>query len=257
MRRLAVCSAVIPLFLAAVGEAAEVRATRHVYGKDAPAAQVLDAHLLNGDKPSPLLVYIVSGGWRSDPPRETAPGPFQPYHDMGLSAVAVCHRTIDAQVAWPAPADDVARAIQFIRLHAEEWNIDPQRIAVTGRSSGGHVAMMVGFGEDRADPASDEPVCRQSSAVRCVIEQGGPADLSVHIQEMLAADHIPADRKDYLRSRLQALLGVSEGDALSDDSLRRLQALSPLGLINRNTVPLLMLYTGPEGITSIDDPRLQ
>jgi hypothetical protein len=45
-----------------------------------------------------------------------------------------------------APADDVARASQFIRAHAGEWGIDPKRIAVKGRSSGGQVALSVSNG---------------------------------------------------------------------------------------------------------------
>ncbi len=174
-----------------------------------------------------------------------------------MSVVAVCHRTIDDDVSWPAPADDLIRAIQFIRLHAADWNIDPDRISIAGRSSGGHVAMMVAFGEDRADPSSPDPVCRQSSAVRCVIQQGGPTNLSVHIRALLDDEEFVARRGDYIRSRVQALLGITLDDVGAAEFYRRLSEISPINLVNRNTVPVLMLYTGPEGVTSIDDPRLK
>ncbi|MEO1995151.1 MAG: alpha/beta hydrolase fold domain-containing protein, partial [Planctomycetaceae bacterium] len=202
-------------------------------------------------------IHVVSGGWNSKPPARTVAGQYDAYHEFGMSVVAVCHRTIDDGVSWPAPADDLIRAIQFIRLHAADWNIDPDRISIAGRSSGGHVAMMVAFGEDRADPSSPDPVCRQSSAVRCVIQQGGPTNLSVHIRALLDDEEFVARRGDYIRSRVQALLGITLDDVGAAEFYRRLSEISPINLVNRNTVPVLMLYTGPEGVTSIDDPRLK
>jgi acetyl esterase/lipase len=248
---------ILALLAAGTTRAAEVRATRFAYGQDAPEAQVLEAHLLVSETPTPVLVYVNSGGWSSSPPKETKPGPFSMYHDLGLSAVAVCHRTIGDNVAWPAPGDDVARAVQFIRLHAKEWNIDPDRMAITGRSSGGHIAMMVGFGEDRVDPNSDDPISRQSSAVRCIIEQGGPAELAQHLRENLAAANVEDKNKSYLKGRLETLLGVTEEQIGAEEFDRRLQAISPLRLINSRSVPLLMMYTGPDDVTSAKDPRLQ
>jgi acetyl esterase/lipase len=252
-----VCCLLVALGVGGAVTAGEVRANRHVYGKDAPAAQVLDAHLVPGEKPAPVLVYIVSGGWTSHPPDEIMPGVFEAYHDFGYSVIAVCHRTVDGHVSWPAPADDVSRAIQFVRLHADEWSIDPDRIAIAGRSSGGHVAMMVGFGEDRADPDSDDPVARQSSAVRCVIEHGGPTDLAVHIKEMLAAAHVPEQSKEYVSGRFRQVLGIGREPLTGSEIEQRLYAISPIRLVDEHTVPVLMLYSGPEGVASADDPRLQ
>jgi len=247
-------SAVLSILLAcdaALGS--NITVTRHVYGSAAPEAQVLDAHLLVGEKPAPALVQIISGGWTSRPPKKTVGGQYDAYHKLGFSVVAVCHRTIDESVSWPAPAEDVARAIQFIRLHAGDWNIDPERIAVAGRSSGGHIAMMVGFGKDLANPDSKDPVCRQSSAVRCVIEQGGPTDFVPHMRALLGGGH----RNAYLSARLQALLGIQADRVGTEEFYRKLQQISPITLVDKHTVPVLMLYTGPEGVTSRDDPRLK
>ncbi len=247
------CLATAMLVLCNNASAQGIRATRHVYGKAAPEAQVLDAHLLVGDKPSPVLVQIISGGWTSNPPKETVAGQYEVYHKLGFSVVAVCHRTIDGDTSWPVPAEDVARAVQFIRLHADEWNVDPERIAITGRSSGGHIAMMVGFSEDRADPQSEDPVGRQSSAVRCVIEQGGPTDFVPHMRALLGGEQ----RGPYLRGRLQALLGIEADQVGTERFYRRLHQISPISMVDKDTVPVLMLYKGPEGVTSRADARLK
>ena len=263
MKRLSVRAAMTAsttLLVLLIGDntlANETRASRHIYGKEAPEAQVLDAHLLVGEHPSPVFVNIISGGWRSTPPERPLPGLYDAYHASGFSVIAVCHRTVDEHVSWPSPADDVARAIQFIRLHATDWNIDPERISIMGRSSGGHVAMMVGFGKDRADADSEDPVSQQSSAVRCVVEHGGPTDLSIHMRALFSEQKLAAERVEYLRGRTQALLGVEADQVGTEAFYRRLDEISPIRLVNKNTVPVLMLYAGPEGVTSRDDPRLE
>jgi hypothetical protein len=63
---------------------------------------------------------------------------------------------------------DARRAVQFVRMHAAEWNLDPQRIAVAGGSQGTLPALYVGCAGERADPKSADPVERISTKVTCV-----------------------------------------------------------------------------------------
>jgi acetyl esterase/lipase len=63
---------------------------------------------------------------------------------------------------------DARRAVQFVRLHAAEWNLDPQRIAVAGGSQGTQPALYVAFAGEKADPNSSDPVERESTKVTCV-----------------------------------------------------------------------------------------
>ncbi len=60
---------------------------------------------------------------------------------------------------------DACRAVQFLKLHAAEWNLDPQRITVGGGSQGALPALFVGCSKDRVNPQSDDPVERQSTRV--------------------------------------------------------------------------------------------
>jgi acetyl esterase/lipase len=64
--------------------------------------------------------------------------------------------------------NDACRAVQFVRLNAAKWNIDPRRIAVGGGSQGSFPALYVGCSADRADPKSTDPVERVSTKVICV-----------------------------------------------------------------------------------------
>jgi acetyl esterase/lipase len=62
---------------------------------------------------------------------------------------------------------DACRAVQFVRLHAAKWKLDPGRIAVGGGSQGGQPALFVACASDRADPKSKNPVARVSTRVTC------------------------------------------------------------------------------------------
>ena len=120
--------------------------------------------------------------------------PFKPYLDAGISVIVAAHRPIGKDTHWPVPGDDIARAIQFVRSRAGEWGIDPNRIAVKGRSSGGHLALMAGFGPDRVKPGSADPVERQSSRPNCIVAGAAPTDLVLQMSELLK----DSDRQAYL-----------------------------------------------------------
>jgi acetyl esterase/lipase len=109
---------------------------------------------------------MVSGGWRSKA------GSFQPW-----IAAPILRRgyTIFAVYHVPQPeatvmeiTEDVNRAVRFVRHHAREYGVDPQRLGVTGGSAGGHLSLMLATrgGPGRAD--APDPIDRESSAVQAV-----------------------------------------------------------------------------------------
>ncbi|MGB0259014.1 MAG: alpha/beta hydrolase, partial [Coraliomargarita sp.] len=63
---------------------------------------------------------------------------------------------------------DGARAVQFLRANAGQWNIDPERVIVFGSSAGGGISLFLGANDDVADPESEDPVLRESSRVFAV-----------------------------------------------------------------------------------------
>jgi acetyl esterase/lipase len=56
------------------------------------------------------------------------------------------------------PLSDSTRCVQFIRYHAEQLNVDPERIILMGGSAGAGTSLWIGFNDDMADPDSDDPV---------------------------------------------------------------------------------------------------
>lgn len=149
----------------------------------APDAVPTHADVSYGPKPHQLIdIYL--------PPKNTGPYPvvlwfggiWQPskrpvgpefFWKANCAVIAVQTRTMTdatedkASVPISYVANDACRAVQFVRLNAAKWNLDPERIAVGGSSQGALPALYVACAGERADPQSSDPVERVSTKVRC------------------------------------------------------------------------------------------
>lgn len=68
-------------------------------------------------------------------------------------------------VQWPM--HDAARALQFVRSKAKEWNLDKTRVAATGSSAGACTCLWLAFHDDLVDPTSADLVARESTRLLC------------------------------------------------------------------------------------------
>lgn len=127
----------------------------------------------------PVVVVFHGGGW-SLGGRALGEAPLfaERLADAGYVAVSASYR-LAPKAVWPAQADDVRRAIQFVRNKARDFGGDPERIAALGASAGGHLAAYLATADDVADPRAADAVLRQSSRVRCAVSICGPMDFTV------------------------------------------------------------------------------
>jgi acetyl esterase/lipase len=129
---------------------------------------VLDFWQAKSDKPTPLVLVIHGGGWSSgSKERVNRFADVQALLDAGISVAANNYRLMaharDVVPPVKAPMHDSARALQFLRSKAKEWNIDPARIAAAGGSAGACTSLWLAYRDDLADPKSSDPVSRQST----------------------------------------------------------------------------------------------
>ncbi len=169
---------VVLLFVGLPSQAEETKKLIDVaYGSH--PRQVLDFYQAKSDKPTPVVLYIHGGGWRGGSKR-TNPKAFL---DKGISVVAINYRYtqngVEDKVVPPvkAPLGDAARALQFIRSKAAEWNLDKKRIGATGGSAGACTSLWLAFHDDMADPKSDDPVARESTRLYCAAVRGAQVSL--------------------------------------------------------------------------------
>ena len=134
-----------------------------------------DRHILDfwkapSEKPTPLVLVIHGGGWLSgSKERLDRFVDTEALLKSGISVVAINYRLMKHSkgITPPvkAPLYDAARALQFVRSKAAEWNIDKTRIAAAGESAGACSSLWLAYHDDLADSASDDPVAREST--RC------------------------------------------------------------------------------------------
>jgi len=112
------------------------------------------------------IVLMVSGGWKSGPD-DFQPWMAAPLLRRGYTVLAVSHLSQPQATVMEIVAD-VNRAVRFIRYHAGEYGIDPNRLGVTGGSAGGHLSLMLATRGGPGAVDANDPVDRQSSAVQAV-----------------------------------------------------------------------------------------
>ena len=112
------------------------------------------------------IIKIVSGGWKSRYDRVTDSFS-SPYTDHGYTVFAVFHGS-QPRYKVRDIMGFMHRAVRFIRTNAGRWNVDPDRIGVTGSSAGGHLSLILATTGGPGDPEADDPIDRASSAVQAV-----------------------------------------------------------------------------------------
>jgi hypothetical protein len=122
----------------------------------------LDFWKAESETPTPLVFYIHGGGWGSGS-KEQNEGPHLNLLKDGVSYVSINYRLSRGDNKLPSSLMDAARALQFVRSMADEWNIDPDRIIATGGSAGGCSSLWLAYHDDMANPNSDDPIKREST----------------------------------------------------------------------------------------------
>lgn len=126
---------------------------------------VMDVWLADSKQPTPVVVAIHGGGFTG--------GDKKNYHgckellqclENGVSFVSINYRFRNEDPRGiRACLYDSARAIQFVRHHAKDWNIDKSKVAAYGGSAGAGSSLWLACHDDLADPNSTDPILREST----------------------------------------------------------------------------------------------
>ncbi len=148
-------------------------------GTDNPR-QTLDLYLPKArkdEKPLPVVVFIHGGAWQAGDKRGGF-GTVVPLVESGeYAGVSVGYR-LTGEAIWPAQIHDCKAAVRWLRANATKYNLDPDKIGVTGTSAGGHLVAMLGTTGDMPElEGMLGEHLSESSRVTCVVDQFGPTEL--------------------------------------------------------------------------------
>jgi len=186
----------------------------------------------------PAIVVIHGGGWlegdkssfsargRADAGNLGAtPGNILDFARLGFVAVTINYR-MSGEAPYPAALDDCRCAVRWLRAHAAEYQIDPERIGAYGNSAGGHLALLLAMTDESAESAADRPWPRFSSRVQAAASDSGPLDMAAQ----------------YEQGTLRAVVAKFLDGPPDGDRTKIYRRASPNHHISKATPPLLLLY---------------
>ena len=126
------------------------------------------------DKPIPIIIYVPGSAWFKQNLGGSIPLIMKFVEQSGYAAAIVGYRPSTVAKS-PAQLMDIKSSIRYLRANADAYNIDPDRVAIWGTSSGGHIASLVGLTEgiERFETKDNR---EESSSVKAVINFFGPTD---------------------------------------------------------------------------------
>jgi acetyl esterase len=198
----------------------------------------LDIWLAESDRPTPVLIYFHGGSFKAGDKSNVLKRPiFDACLKAGISVVSANYR-FSTDAPFPAPMLDGARAVQFIRHRARQWNLDADRIALSGGSAGGTMALWIALHDDLANGQSDDPVLRTSTRVSCVVCYAGPASMAPEYLAKHAGSKNPG-------AAIAQLFGVKKKGELAEPKIEKLLAeAAPINHVSADDPPLWLTYRG-------------
>ena len=189
-----------------------------------------------------VIVWIHGGGWRmGDKEGKTGRKPPIKIIEQGYILVSIDYR-LSHQAAFPAQIHDCKASIRWLRAHAEEYNISPERIGAWGGSAGGHLAALLGTSAGISDLEGDGGNPQYSSSVQAVCDFFGPTDL-IRMSEM----------KGELEKESPESLVI--GGPLRENADKVTQA-NPITHITRNSPPFLIIHGENDEVVPPDQSHI-
>ncbi len=211
---------------------------------------VLDFWKADTREPAPLLFYIHGGGWRAGDKGSFNP---TPYLKAGISVVAINYRYVSqaGTVSPPvkAPLFDAARALQFVRAKATEWNLDKTRVVASGGSAGACSSLWLAFHADMADPTNKDPLARESTRLCGAVVSGAQTTLDpAQMREWTPNSNYGAHAFGFAGNPAEKLSAFEEFFRKRETILPWIAEYSPYALVSSDDPPVFLSYGSPPAL---------
>jgi alpha-L-fucosidase 2 len=199
------------------------------YGQVNGAQLFLDASIPEGPGPSPAAIIVHGGGWVRGDRRVDVSPLFAPLSRAGIAWFSIDYRLSSEISQFGAAIEDVENAIRFVKAHAKQYRIDPDRIALIGESAGGQLAAMAAL-----HPAP-------GAEVMAVVALYAPTDL---VKLAKTSSFVPKQIRD-------SLVGTPFEQLL----LARLGQLSPIDNVKPGAPPFLLIHGTEDSLVPFSQSR--
>lgn len=174
----------------------------------------MDASIPAAAEPSPAVIIVHGGGWVRGDRRIDVQPLFKPLNDAGFAWFSISYRLATDVTRFGLAIDDVEAAIRYVKSHAAEFHIDPDRIALIGESAGGQLAAMAAL--------------RTRDAIKAVVALYAPTDLVSLVEN---SNYVPPQIRNSVRD-------TPWGGLI----LAGLTQLSPIDNVRHDMPPFLFIH---------------
>ena len=199
-----------------------------VYARYGKRELHLDLFSPTGDNQRrPCLVVVHGGGWLN--------GNKSKFRALALALAARGYVTaaveyrLGGEAQFPAGIQDCNASVRFLRAHANQYGIDPERIGAVGGSAGGHLVGLMATAAHIKEFQGNGGNPKQSSALQAAVVMAGPLELAT-------GPVAERSRKFPKRSNANRWLGKTVDEA--PDLYRK---ASPITYVSRKTPPILFM----------------
>jgi acetyl esterase/lipase len=217
--------------------------------------QVLHFWKAESEKPAPLLFFIHGGGWQGGGRLSGLIGMLPAMLKAGISVASIEYRFIREATAdgvvppVRGPLHDAARALQFVRSRAAEWNVDKTRVAASGGSAGACSSLWLAFHDDLADPRSSDPVARESTRLLCAAVHGAQTTLDPQqMREWTPNSRYGGHAFGFKGDPAKKLSQFEEFLAGRERILPWIAEYSPYALVTADDAPVYLYYGEPPAL---------
>jgi acetyl esterase len=199
------------------------------YGRAGGSSLQLDARIPEGKGPFAAAIIVHGGAWVTGDRRRSVEPLFEPLAGARIATFSISYRlpkrgpegfnlanNISQMLAMGTQIEDVRQAVDYVKSHAEEFSVDPRRIALIGESAGAQLAAMAALRPNRG------------GEVRAVVALYGPNDLVKLVQ---SSPWIPEPIRQSL-----------EGTMFANLLLSGLRDVSPVYWVSKDAPPFLLIH---------------
>ncbi len=213
------------------------------YGKVDDQVLALDIYGAAPNQKKPAIVFLHGGGWVAGS-RHDMDTPASFFASKGYVCFAVGYRLVkEDKNRYPAQIDDVQRAVRWIRAHAADYGVNPDKIGALGASAGGHLVALLGTTDTLHNTVPE--LADYSSRVQCVVDLYGPTDFTAFPE----APVLDQGQRDEGMKLLEGFLGP-----LPENAPNYLEA-SPITHIDKKTAPFLIFHGGKDTLVPVEQSR--